>query len=49
LSALQAVACASANYCIAVGESVTGSNPEKTLGEIWNGTSWKLMSTINGG
>jgi hypothetical protein len=49
LSELQAVACASANYCIAVGESVTGSNPEKTLGEIWNGTSWKLMSTINGG
>jgi hypothetical protein len=38
-SRLHSVSCASATYCLAVGEYNKGGVP-KTLAEIWNGSKW---------
>lgn len=41
---LDAVSCASANFCVAVG-SYTDSSGRWALAEGWNGLSWQLQST----
>jgi hypothetical protein len=49
-SYLNSVACTSTTGCIAVGygeNSTSTSMTTVTLGELWNGTSWKLVSTAN--
>jgi hypothetical protein len=47
-SVLSSVSCVSASECVAVGlgSPVTQAGPN-TLGEIWNGTDWSIMSTPN--
>ena len=47
-SALSGVSCPSATVCEAVGDSSTGSN-FATLAEVWNGSSWAIQTTPNGG
>ncbi len=47
-SRLLAVSCSSATACSAVGDSaVTGTDPEVTLAEQWNGKSWVVQPTPN--
>jgi hypothetical protein len=46
-SAFGAVACASAQKCIAVGYSTGSSGQAVTLSEGWNGTSWSIQTTPN--
>lgn len=43
-SSFQGVSCASAASCVAVGNSTTPTGTV-TLAEVWNGTSWSLMTT----
>jgi hypothetical protein len=40
-----AVSCPSASACTAVGAYTNGSGESKTLGELWNGTEWKVQTT----
>jgi hypothetical protein len=46
---LLAVACDSADSCVATGASATvaGFGDAKTLAEVWNGKKWALQSTSN--
>jgi hypothetical protein len=44
---LNAVSCASATSCMAVGYSKDGSNNRIALAEQWNGTSWALSPTMS--
>ena len=46
---LSGVSCISASDCIAVGNSVNGSDSYLTLAEIWNGATWKIQPTTNPG
>ena len=45
---LNAVSCAGAAECIAVGSYTTGSPDGVTLAEAWNGTSWTVIPTPSG-
>ena len=47
-TALSGVSCPSATVCEAVGDSSTGSD-FATLAEVWNGSSWAIQTTPNGG
>jgi hypothetical protein len=41
---LEGVTCMSADYCWAVGASiVSGGHPDRTLIDLWDGTSWALV------
>jgi hypothetical protein len=43
---LSAVSCASRSMCVAVGSYLdSNSNPAGTLAELWNGSSWSLLTT----
>ena len=43
---LSAVSCASPSMCVAVGSYLdSNSNPAGTLAELWNGSSWSLLTT----
>src|ERR1035437_3242243 len=43
---LSAVSCASPSMCVAVGSYLdSDSNPAGTLAELWNGSSWSLLTT----
>jgi hypothetical protein len=43
---LSAVSCASPSMCIAVGSYLdSNGNPAGTLAELWNGSSWSLLTT----
>jgi hypothetical protein len=42
---LEAVSCASASDCTAVGWSATSSDAVSTLAEQWNGSTWTVEST----
>jgi len=49
---LQGVSCVSSSACTAVGRYVTATeggaaSEERTLAEIWNGSSWTVQSTTN--
>jgi hypothetical protein len=46
-NSLQAVTCASASDCWAVGEYVVGLFDTRTLVERWDGTSWAIVSSPN--
>ena len=47
-SFLNAVACTSASFCVAVGFPFdSAGNPVATLEERWNGKSWAIQSTPN--
>jgi hypothetical protein len=46
-SFLDAVSCATAGTCTAVGSHVNSSGTSVTLAEEWSGTSWSLQSTPN--
>ena len=47
-SALTSISCTSASSCTAVGNYQYGGVPYiNTLGEVWDGTSWRLQSTPN--
>jgi hypothetical protein len=48
-SALLGVSCLSTTFCNAVGDSVTPKFAFDALGEIWNGTSWKIDPTPSAG
>lgn len=46
-SALEAVSCPSAVYCLAVGEVYTGSTPlPAPFAEQWNGTRWSVLPRL---
>ena len=45
---LNGVSCASASFCVAVGNAQTGGY-DRTLVETWNGSSWKITSSPNRG
>jgi hypothetical protein len=45
---LNGVSCASASFCVAVGNAQTGGY-DRTLVETWNGSSWKLTGSPNRG
>ena len=43
---LSAVSCASPSMCVAVGSYIdSNGNPAGTLAELWNGSSWSLLTT----
>src|ERR1035437_9708527 len=43
---LSAVSCASPSMCVAVGSYLdSNSNPAGSLAELWNGSSWSLLTT----
>jgi len=44
-NALVGVSCVAASACIAVGAEASGSDPEMTLAEVWDGTGWSVQST----
>jgi hypothetical protein len=44
---LQAIACATAKGCNAVGESFSSAEVPLTLAEKWNGTSWTIKPSPN--
>jgi hypothetical protein len=44
---LNAVSCASATACTAVGNYVSGVGGSVTLAEAWNGTTWSVQTTPN--
>jgi hypothetical protein len=46
-SYLNAVSCASATYCAAVGSTYPASGPGKTLVERWNGSGWAIVASPN--
>jgi hypothetical protein len=46
-SALDAVSCASASACTAVGDAYNGQGTEVTLAESWNGKTWSVEATPN--
>ena len=48
-TSLSSVDCVSTTFCIAVGESEpdSGSQPEKTVIERWNGSAWSIVSSPN--
>lgn len=46
-ASLGGVACASATSCEATGTVVTGVLEATTFAAIWNGTEWKLQTTLN--
>ncbi len=48
-SQLAAVSCKSATACIAVGTNDTVSTFQQTLIESWNGTTWSVVQSPNGG
>jgi hypothetical protein len=48
-SLLRAVSCRSPKACMAVGEQPSSSVFSATLGEVWNGSTWKITSTPGGG
>ena len=41
---LYAVSCTSASFCVAAGETYTGS-AEQTLALVWNGSTWTIQTT----
>jgi hypothetical protein len=47
ISELNGVSCASAIACAAVGDYVVSPGTQRTLGELWNGTSWVIKATPN--
>lgn len=47
ISGLQAVSCAAANSCTAVGFTFDNVGDRVTLAELWNGASWTTQSTPN--
>jgi hypothetical protein len=44
---LSSVSCPSATFCVAVGFSYTSTVAEPSLAEVWNGTAWSVMTTID--
>jgi hypothetical protein len=44
---LEDVSCSSSTSCIATGTYVSSSGTKLTLGDLWNGTEWLLISTPN--
>lgn len=46
---LSSVACASASYCISVGEVGDPASPPRTLIEQYNGTTWAVVASPNVG
>jgi hypothetical protein len=44
-SSLAGVSCPSATDCLAVGWSASTVSGLSTLGEVWNGTAWKIVPT----
>jgi hypothetical protein len=48
-SGLLAVSCRSSKSCTAVGEEPSSSAFDATLGEVWNGSKWKITPTPRGG
>ena len=46
-SYLNAVSCASATYCGAVGSTYPSTGPGKTLVERWNGSGWAIVASPN--
>ncbi len=42
-----AVSCAGASYCVAVGDFETATSPDRTMIEVWNGSTWSLATTPN--
>jgi hypothetical protein len=46
-SDLEGVSCSSTTACTAVGESQDSSGFYSTLSEVWNGTSWTVLTTPN--
>lgn len=44
-SVLESVSCLSSTACTAVGSYVNASGQSRTLGEVWNGSSWTLQPT----
>lgn len=45
-SVLDAVACASATFCVAGGTSSGGAQIGRVLAETWNGTTWTLRRAV---
>jgi hypothetical protein len=46
-SALSAISCSSAAACMAVGSYTNTAGNVVTLAESWNGTAWKIKTTLN--
>jgi hypothetical protein len=46
--ALVGVSCLSTKFCAAVGDSLTSKGAFVSLGETWNGKSWKVQKTPEG-
>ena len=46
-SSLQGVSCLTRQTCTAVGVYTDGSGHNRTLAEVWNGTTWKIQKTPN--
>jgi hypothetical protein len=47
---LQGIACVGAKFCLAVGSDTgNGFTFQETLVEKWNGTTWSLVKSANGG
>src|SRR5579875_2153555 len=43
------VSCRSATSCVAVGDQVNSSGADGTLAEIWNGSTWSVLTTPDPG
>ena len=41
------VSCTSSSNCVAVGDRLNEKSDQVTLAELWNGTSWEMMSSPN--
>ena len=46
-SVLSAISCSSATACMAVGNYTNTAGNVVTLAESWNGTAWKIETTLN--
>jgi hypothetical protein len=44
---LASVSCVGPSFCMAVGSAVNASSDTVTLAEMWNGTSWSIVPTVN--
>ena len=46
-NSLDSVSCAGPQFCMAVGEYPNKHNKATTLSELWNGSSWKVVTSQN--
>jgi hypothetical protein len=44
---LQSVSCVGPSFCMAVGTAVNASSNTVTLAQMWNGSSWSIVPTVN--